>query len=79
MRERKQLSWDDWAQRLDEVLDEYERLLWPDLIIIGGGVSKKHERFLPLLSTQAELVPAQLLNEAGIVGAAIAAARAQPS
>ena len=79
VRERKQLSWDDWAQRLDEVLDEYERLLWPDLIIIGGGVSKKHERFLPLLSTQAELVPAQLLNEAGIVGAAIAAARAQPS
>jgi polyphosphate glucokinase len=50
-----------------------EALLWPDLIIVGGGVSKKSEKFFPLLETRAELVPAQLLNEAGIVGAALAA------
>jgi polyphosphate glucokinase len=48
-------------------------LLWPDLIIIGGGVSRKAERFLPHLTTRARLVPALLRNEAGIVGAAVAA------
>ena len=56
-----------------------EALFWPDLLIIGGGVSKKHEKFFPLLETRAELVPAALLNEAGIVGAAIAASRATPA
>lgn len=74
VRERKQLSWKKWAGRVDEYLQTMERLLWPDLIIIGGGVSKKHEQFLPYLTVHAELVPAQLLNEAGIVGAALAAA-----
>ncbi len=53
-----------------------EGLLWPDLIIIGGGVSKKGAKFLSLLDTRAEVVPAQLLNEAGIVGAAVAAGHA---
>jgi polyphosphate glucokinase len=48
-------------------------LLEVDLIIIGGGVSKKHEKFVPLLETRAEVVPAELFNEAGIVGAALAA------
>lgn len=60
---------------VNEYFEHLEGLLWPDLIVVGGGVSKKHEKFLPLLHTRAELVPAQLLNEAGIVGAAVASAR----
>ena len=55
------------------VLDRLHAYLWPDLIILGGGVSKKHEKFLPRLSVNCELVPAELRNEAGIVGAAVAA------
>lgn len=73
VREREQLSWKQWAKRLGEYLALLESLLWPDLIIVGGGVSKKHDKFLPLLDTRAEIVPAQLLNEAGIVGAAVSA------
>ncbi|HZD56132.1 MAG TPA: ROK family protein [Anaerolineales bacterium] len=72
-RKRKNLSWKKWSKRLDEYLRTMESLVWPDLIILGGGVSKKHEKFIPRLSVQAEVVPAQLLNEAGIVGAALAA------
>jgi polyphosphate glucokinase len=71
-RERDKLSWKQWTKRLNEYLAELERLLWPDLIVIGGGISKKADKFLPKLKTQAEIVPAKLLNEAGIVGAAIA-------
>jgi len=51
-----------------------EKLFWPDLFIIGGGISKEHEKYLPLLTVEARVVPAQFLNEAGIVGAALAAA-----
>jgi polyphosphate glucokinase len=51
-----------------------ERLIWPDLIVLGGGISKLHEKFLPELTIRTEVVPAQMLNEAGIVGAAMAAA-----
>jgi polyphosphate glucokinase len=76
VRERQQLSWKQWAKRLEEYLEYLESLFWPDLFIVGGGVSKKHERFLPLIHTRVEIVPAQLLNEAGIVGAAVASARA---
>jgi polyphosphate glucokinase len=72
-RKRKNLSWKKWSKRLDKYLRTMESLVWPDLIILGGGVSKKHEKFIPRLSVQAEVVPAQLLNEAGIVGAALAA------
>lgn len=72
-RKRKKLSWKKWSKRLDRYLRTMESLVWPDLIILGGGVSKKHEKFIPSLSVQAEVVPAQLLNEAGIVGAALAA------
>lgn len=72
-RKRENLSWEEWAARLDKYLRTLEQLLWPGLIILGGGVSKKSERFLPYLTVQAEVVPAQLLNEAGIVGAALAA------
>jgi polyphosphate glucokinase len=72
-RQRKGLSWKSWAARINEYLGELEALFSPDLFIIGGGVSKKHPKFLPLLSTHAPVVPAQLLNEAGMVGAALAA------
>jgi polyphosphate glucokinase len=72
-REVKDLSWEKWAERLDEYFQRVEFLFSPDLFIIGGGVSKKHDKFLPLLHTRARMVPAQLLNDAGIVGAALAA------
>jgi len=72
-RKRDKLSWKRWAKNFNAYLDTLERLLWPDLIILGGGVIKQHEKFLPLLKLRAEVVPAQLLNEAGIVGAALAA------
>jgi polyphosphate glucokinase len=73
-RREKDLSWKKWAKRLEEYLCYLERMLFPDLIIVGGGVSKEHAKFLPRLKTSARIVPAQLLNEAGIIGAAIAAA-----
>lgn len=73
VRTEKELSWEKWAERVNEFLGRMEMLLSPDLFIIGGGVSKKHEKFLPLLKTRAEIVPAQLLNDAGIIGAALAA------
>jgi polyphosphate glucokinase len=72
-RQQKGLSWKKWAVRVDEYLGRLEALFWPDLFIIGGGVSKRHEQFLPLLSRRTPVVPAQLLNDAGIVGAALAA------
>lgn len=67
------LTWSKWAARVNEYLATLEALTSPDLFILGGGVSKKHRKFLQLLNTKAEVVPAQLLNEAGIVGAAMAA------
>ncbi|MFJ1706555.1 polyphosphate--glucose phosphotransferase [Kitasatospora sp. NPDC088346] len=77
VREKHDLSWHQWAERVDEYLETVERLFSPELIIIGGGVSRKHEKFLPLLTRrQAEVVPATLRNDAGIVGAAMAAAKA---
>lgn len=75
-REEEDLSWGKWAGRVDSYLDKMEQLLSPDLIIIGGGVSKKSDKFLPKLTLQAKVVPASLLNDAGIVGAAMAAAMA---
>ena len=74
-REAKDMSWEKWAKRLNEVLAHIEALLCPDLFIIGGGISKKSDKYLSLLKTRAEIVPAQLLNQAGIVGAAIGASR----
>jgi polyphosphate glucokinase len=71
VREAEGLSWKDWAVRLDEYLLMVEALFSPDLFIVGGGISKKSEKFLPRLSISTEIVPAQLLNEAGIVGAAL--------
>jgi polyphosphate glucokinase len=72
-RRDKRLSWKRWAKRINEYLGYLEALLFPDLIIIGGGVSTEHAKFLHRLKTRAKLVPAQLLNEAGIIGAALAA------
>jgi polyphosphate glucokinase len=72
-REREGLSWDEWASRLTRYLRHLEDLLWPDLIILGGGVSKKTDKYLDQVQVRTEVVPAQLLNNAGIVGAALAA------
>jgi polyphosphate glucokinase len=72
-REREDLSWHEWAKRVDRYLDVLEAGLWPDLIVVGGGVSKKADKWVPLLSTRTRVVPAQLHNDAGIVGAALAA------
>jgi polyphosphate glucokinase len=71
-RKREDLGWKEYAERLDEYLHRIEDLLWPDLIVIGGGISKKAEKFLPHLSARTRVVPAQMLNEAGIAGAALA-------
>jgi polyphosphate glucokinase len=70
-RQRADLSWKKYAKRLNTYLNEMEKLFWPDLFIIGGGISKQHEKFLPLLSLQTKITPAQFQNEAGIVGAAL--------
>lgn len=73
VREDGDLSWSKWAKRLDEVIATLETLLCPDLFILGGGVSKKAGKFLDHLQARADIVPAALQNEAGIVGAALAA------
>ena len=73
-REREDLSYPEWAARVDRYLDVLEAGVWPDLIIVGGGVSKKAHKWVPLLTTRTPVVPAQLQNDAGIVGAALAAA-----
>lgn len=68
-----EINW--WAQRVDEVLDHVEDLFWPDLIVFGGGISGRFESYAHFLTTRAPVVPATLRNEAGIVGAALAASR----
>lgn len=70
-REREDLKWDKWAKRIDRYLHKMEDLLWPDLIIVGGGVSKRSEKFFPELTLRTPIVPATFLNDAGIVGAAL--------
>ena len=72
-REREDLDYPTWARRVDRYLDVLEAGVWPDLIIVGGGVSKKAHKWVPLLTTRTPVVPAQLQNDAGIVGAALAA------
>ena len=74
-RKRDDLTWEAWAGRVQEYLDHIEFLFAPDLIILGGGVSrpKRTKKYLHLLHTVADLAPAQLQNEAGIIGAASAA------
>ena len=68
--ERDSLSFEEWAERLQVYYSTLEKLFTPDLFIVGGGVSKSHEQFLPLLKLKTEIVPAALQNSAGIIGAA---------
>ena len=74
VRDREELSWPQWAGRVQLYLERLERFLWPDLIVVGGGVSKRAEKWLPLVEHRTPIVAAQLQNAAGIVGAALAAA-----
>jgi polyphosphate glucokinase len=70
-RQRKEWSYKDWAMRVNEYLNRMEDLFWPNMIIVGGGISKQADKFFPYLRTRARLEKAQLLNQAGIVGAAM--------
>lgn len=74
-KEREKLSWDKWAARLQKYYSTLELLFSPDLFIVGGGVSKHHEHFLPLLRLKTRIIPAVHRNNAGILGAAALAAR----
>jgi polyphosphate glucokinase len=73
VRERKELSWEEWARRLTRYYSVVEKLLSPDLFVVGGGVSKHAPKFLPLIEVETPLIPATLRNTAGIVGAALLA------
>jgi len=73
VRQLEDLSWKKYARRLNKYLAEMEKLFWPDLFIVGGGISKKSEKYIPLLTINTPVITAQFLNEAGIVGAALAA------
>jgi polyphosphate glucokinase len=72
-RTEEDLGWHAWAKRVSEYLSHLEMLMSPDLFIIGGGVSKKSESFFPHLDIHTKIMPAKLLNNAGIIGAALAA------
>ena len=67
------LSYKQWAKRVQRYLAYVERLFTPDLFVVGGGISKNSERWVPLLDLRTPVKPAELLNNAGIVGAALAA------
>jgi polyphosphate glucokinase len=73
VREHEELSWKKYAHRLQRYLELVEKLLWPQLIIIGGGISKKADKFLPKIDLRTRVVAAQLMNDAGIIGAALGA------
>jgi polyphosphate glucokinase len=77
VKEKQGLSYKEWIPRLQRYLERLEALMWPDLIVIGGGISKNSDKFIPKLKLNAEVVPAKLLNTAGIVGAAWLAADRQ--
>lgn len=74
-RQASDLSWKDYAKKLSKYLQEMEKLFWPDLFIVGGGISKQSEKYVPFLNINTPIVTAQLLNQAGIVGAALWARR----
>lgn len=71
VKRRKGLSWKQWGSRLGEYIEILERILWPELIVIGGGVSAKHAKFFKFARRRVKMVPAEFFNEAGIVGAAL--------
>lgn len=70
VRKDNEMSWSEWGERFNEYLNHVERIFSPNLIILGGGVSKKFEKYAPFLNIEAKLTPAQYLNNAGIIGAA---------
>ncbi|MDR6277534.1 polyphosphate--glucose phosphotransferase [Corynebacterium suicordis] len=72
VREKENLSYADWAQRVDEVMHAYSKLFNPLTFVVGGGISRDADRWVPLLTVEQDVVPAQLRNEAGIIGAALA-------
>jgi polyphosphate glucokinase len=72
-REQDEMTWEKWAERVEEYLAHLELLLSPRLFVIGGGVSKKADRFVPLIDVRTPIVPATLLNYAGMIGAAVTA------
>ncbi|WP_167103195.1 polyphosphate--glucose phosphotransferase [Mycobacterium sp. DL592] len=74
VKERKEWSYERWSEEVTKVLVAVENLIWPDLFIAGGGISRKADKWIPLLKNRTPVVAAELLNEAGIVGAAMAAA-----
>jgi polyphosphate glucokinase len=74
---RENLSYEEWATRLQAYYRHLEDLLWPDLIVVGGGVSKDSDEFLPLLDLRTPIIPATLKNKAGIIGAAVLATSVQ--
>ncbi|MBN1587128.1 MAG: ROK family protein [Candidatus Omnitrophica bacterium] len=74
VRKDEDLDWDQWGKRFNKYLKHLAMLTWPDLIIVGGGASKKFERFSDQIKVNTRVVPAQLLNEAGLIGAAMFAA-----
>lgn len=76
-RKRRELSWEEWGAELKDYIATLERVLWPELIIIGGGVSAKSHKYFKYVKPRAKMVPAKFLNEAGIVGAALAVEKAQ--
>ena len=77
-REREDLSWKDWAKRVQRYLETVVALFSPALIIVGGGASRKADKWVPLLDVGTEIVPAAMENEAGIVGAALVGALDRP-
>ena len=78
VREREGFSYEHWARRLTRYFAELEKLFSPDLFVIGGGVSKHADKFLPHIDVETPLVPATLRNRAGIVGAGLLASEAPP-
>jgi len=72
-RDEHGLTWEEWGERVNRYLARLEQLIWPDLIIIGGGVSRRHKKFFPYLDISTPVVPAELRNSAGIIGAAFEA------
>lgn len=75
VRQEKELTWKQWSKRFQEVLNYLEFIFSPDLFILGGGISKTADQFLPYLHTRAKILPAELQNQAGIIGAAIFASK----
>lgn len=74
VKEDKKLSWEEWGIRLNTYFQYVESLIYPDLIIVGGGVSSKFSQFIKYINIEAEIIPAKFLNNAGIIGAAMVAA-----